>query len=56
VHGTKGAWIEHASQHSMPGPDSLPVPGVNFPEPKYTAVCKECLLKAMASGAPFGVR
>lgn len=56
VHGTKGAWIEHASKHSMPGPDTLPVPNVKFPEPKCTAVCKECLLKALASGAPFGVR
>ncbi|WP_416352210.1 DUF2345 domain-containing protein [Variovorax sp. LG9.2] len=56
VHGTKGAWIEHASLHSMIGPDSLPVPDIKFPEPKYTSVCKECLLKALAAGAPFGVR
>ena len=55
-HGTHGAWTEHASQHSMSGPDSLAVPDVKFPEPKYTTVCKECLLKAMAAGAPFGVR
>ncbi|MET3495615.1 type VI secretion system Vgr family protein [Variovorax boronicumulans] len=51
-HGTQGLWREHASIHSMVGPNNLPVPEVKFPEP----VCKECLLKAQAAAAPFGLR
>ncbi|MBC7701170.1 type VI secretion system Vgr family protein, partial [Aquabacterium sp.] len=51
-HGTLGKWVEHAAGHSMTGPQSLPVPAMQFPEP----VCKECLLKALAAASPFGAR
>ena len=50
--GTPGRWVEHAASHGSPGPKSLPVLPLEFPEP----VCKECLLKALAAGAPFGTR
>jgi type VI secretion system secreted protein VgrG len=51
-HGTQGLWREHAGIHSTVGPKSLPVPDSRFPEP----VCRECLLKAQAAAAPFGMR
>jgi type VI secretion system secreted protein VgrG len=52
THGTKGAWVEHATTHSMIGPRDLPLPAFKFPE----AVCKECLLKALAAASPLGRR
>ncbi len=52
THGTKGAWTEHAAIHSMIGPRSLPVSDFKLPE----AVCKECLLKALAAASPMGRR
>ncbi|WP_082519679.1 type VI secretion system Vgr family protein [Variovorax sp. Root411] len=36
VHGTNGLWREHAAVHSLVGPDSLPVPPINF-KPPYQA-------------------
>jgi len=52
THGTKGAWVEHATTHSLIGPRSLPLPEFKFAE----AVCKECLLRALAAAAPMGRR
>ncbi len=52
THGTKGAWTEHAATHSLIGPRNLPLPEFKFPE----AVCKECLLKALAAASPMGAR
>ncbi|RDI17357.1 type VI secretion system secreted protein VgrG [Pseudacidovorax intermedius] len=51
--GTKGRWVEHAATHSFTGPASLPVPEMQFPEPKLNTVCKECLLRALAAGSAF---
>jgi type VI secretion system secreted protein VgrG len=47
-HGTNGGYVAHAASHSLPGPKSLPVTLPPIPQ----VVCKECLLKALAGGAP----
>ncbi|RQO38901.1 type VI secretion system tip protein VgrG, partial [Variovorax sp. KBW07] len=52
THGTTGAWVEHATTHSLIGPKNLPLPAFKFPE----TVCKECLLKALAAASPMGRR
>jgi type VI secretion system secreted protein VgrG len=52
THGTTGAWVEHATTHSMIDPKNLPLPAFKFPE----TVCKECLLKALAAASPMGRR
>ncbi|MBS0425974.1 MAG: type VI secretion system tip protein VgrG, partial [Proteobacteria bacterium] len=51
VSGTNGLWREHAASHSLVGPDNLPATLPPFPN----AVCVDCLMKALKSGAPFAV-
>ncbi|MDR6456556.1 type VI secretion system Vgr family protein [Variovorax paradoxus] len=48
-HGTTGQSRVHAASHSFVGPDSLPV----VPSPMPTALCLDCLKKALAGGSPL---
>jgi type VI secretion system secreted protein VgrG len=48
-HGTTGLSRVHAASHSFVGPDSLPV----VPSPMPTALCLDCLKKALAGGSPL---
>ena len=48
-HVTTGQSRVHAASHSFVGPDSLPV----VPSPMPTALCLDCLKKALAGGSPL---
>jgi type VI secretion system secreted protein VgrG len=48
VHGTQGAWVEHAGSHGKKGPKSLPIESTSFPKGEWEN-CKE---KAQRMKAP----